>query len=174
MQVQSKEARIIIALKSIRSSRKLSTRTAAKIYNVPYTTLADRMKGCTPKTDYRPVARGLTEIEEEVIVQHILDLDSGGFPPTIEGVREMPDYILASQGASRAGKQWPYRFIKRREELRTRFSRAYDFQRAFCEDPELMSTWFQLVFNMRAKYGRVVGLGEAHVHSYLINPRTLT
>ena len=153
MQAQSKEARIIIAIKSIRSSRKLSIRAAAKIYNAPYTTLADRMKGRTPKTDYRPVARSLTEIEEDVIVQHILDLDSRGFPPAIEGVREMADYILASRGAPRVGKQWPYRFIKRRDELRTRFSRAYDFQRALCEDPELISAWFRLVFNMRAKYG---------------------
>ena len=65
----------------------------------------------------------------------------------------MTDYILASRGAPRVGKQWPYRFIQRREELRTRFSRAYDFQRALCEDPELISAWFRLVFNMRAKYG---------------------
>ena len=74
MQAQSNEARIIIAINSIRSSTKLSIRAAAKIYNVPYTTLADRMKGRTPKTDYRPVARSLTEIEEDVLVQHILDL----------------------------------------------------------------------------------------------------
>ena len=153
MQAQSKEARIIIAIISIRASRNLSIHAAAKIYNVPYTTLADRMKGRIPKTDYRPVARSLTEIEEDFIVQHILDLDLRGFPPAIEDVREMADYILASRGAPCIGKQWPYRFIKRREELRTRFSRAYDFQRAFCEDPELFSAWFRLVFNMRAKYG---------------------
>jgi hypothetical protein len=29
----------------------------------------------------------------------------------------------------------------------------YDFQRAPCEDLELISTWFKLVHNMRAKYG---------------------
>ena len=31
--------------------------------------------------------------------------------------------------------------------------RVYDFQRALCEDPELMNIWFRLVFNMRTKYG---------------------
>lgn len=30
--------------------------------------------------------------------------------------------------------------------------RIYDFQRALCEDSELISAWFQLVENMRAKY----------------------
>ena len=33
-----------------------------------------------------------------------------------------------------------------------RFNRAYDFQRAICEDLELISAWFKLMHNMRAKY----------------------
>jgi hypothetical protein len=36
---------------------------------------------------------------------------------------------------------------------KTRFSRAYDFQRALCEDPVVINEWFRLVSNMRAKYG---------------------
>lgn len=34
-----------------------------------------------------------------------------------------------------------------------RFSRAYDFQRALCEDPKLLNAWFRLFLNMRDKYG---------------------
>ena len=34
-----------------------------------------------------------------------------------------------------------------------RFNCVYDFQRALCEDLELISAWFRLVENMRAKYG---------------------
>ena len=34
-----------------------------------------------------------------------------------------------------------------------RLSRAYDFQRALCEDPDLINAWFQRVANMRTKYG---------------------
>ena len=49
-----------------------------------------------------------------------------------------------------------HRFIKRREELKTRFSRGYDFQRAFCEDPDVIGAWYRLVFNMRA-YGILDG-----------------
>lgn len=33
------------------------------------------------------------------------------------------------------------------------FNRVYDFQRALCEDPELIGAWFRLVENMRMKYG---------------------
>jgi hypothetical protein len=135
----NEEARVILAIKAIQSSSKLSRRAAAKLYNVCESTLRNRMNGRPTVMEYRPVARVLTEIEEDVIVQYILDLDSRGFPPLIEDVREMADHILASRGTQRVGKQWPYRFIQRREELRTRFSRAYDFQRALCEDPELMN-----------------------------------
>ena len=38
-------------------------------------------------------------------------------------------------------------------DLQTRFNRAYDYQRALCEDPKKIGAWFQLVQNMRTKYG---------------------
>ncbi len=65
----------------------------------------------------------------------------------------MADHILATRGSRRVGKQWAYRFIQRRKELKTHFSHIYDFQRALCEDPNVINAWFRLVFNMRAKYG---------------------
>jgi hypothetical protein len=151
--VQNQEARVNLAINAIRSSKKLSRRAAAKLYNIPEATLRDRMNGRHPRVETRPNCQLLTETEEEVIVQYILDLDSRGFPPLIEDIREMADHILGTRGTKRVGKQWPYRFIKRRGELCTRFSRAYDFQRALCEDPKIIGAWFQLVFNMRAKYG---------------------
>ena len=135
MEVQTNEARVILAIEAIRTSHKLSRRAAAKLYNVPESTLRTRMNGATPIAERRPAVQVLTAIEERVVVQYILDLDSRGFPPLIEDVREMANRILASRSTRRVGKQWPYRFIQRREELRMRFSRAYDFQRALCEDP---------------------------------------
>jgi len=153
MPVQTKEARIILAIEAIRTSKNLSRRAAAKIYNVPETTLRDRMNGHTSIANRRPAVQKLTELEENVIVQYVLDLDSRGFPPRIEDVREMADQILATRTKRRVGKLWPYRFVQRRKELRTRFSRAYDFQRALVEDPDELHKWFRLFRNMREKYG---------------------
>ena len=69
MLVQIKEAQIILAIEAIRTSRKkLSRRKAAKIYNVPETTLCDRMNSRTPFCESRPTAHKLTKLEEEVIV----------------------------------------------------------------------------------------------------------
>ena len=115
----------------MRTSKKLSRRAAAKIYNVPETTLRHRTDGMTPRADQRPPLQKLTELEEEVIIKYVLDLDSRGFPPRIEDVREMADHILATRTKRRAGKQWHYRFVRRRKELRTRFAGLIPF------DPEV-------------------------------------
>ena len=64
----------------------------------------------------------------------------------------MADLLLDSRGATRVGECWTNRFIKRRPEICTRFSRAYDYQRALTEDPHVLNAWFQLVANMRATY----------------------
>ena len=95
----------------------------------------------------------MTELEEEVILQNILDMDSRGFAPRLAGVEDMANYILESRGGKRVGKLWAHRFVQRQSALKTRFNRVYDFQRALCEDPELIGGWFRLVQNMRAKYG---------------------
>lgn len=48
---------------------------------------------------------------------------------------------------------WAQRFVVWWPELKTCFNRVYDFQRALCEDPELIGVWFWLVENIKAKYG---------------------
>ena len=71
------------------------------------------MNGVTPIAERRPAVQLLTEIEEEVIVQYILDLDTRGFPPRVEEVDDMANNILSTRGTRRAGKLWAHRFIKR-------------------------------------------------------------
>jgi hypothetical protein len=152
MEIQTQEARIILAIEAIQSSKKLSRRSAAKIYNVPETTLRHRMAGLTARPETRPNRQKLSELEETVLLRHILDMDTRGFAPRLAGVEDMANYILDSRGGKRVGKLWAHRFVQRRPELKTRFNRVYDFQRALCEDPELIGAWFRLVENMRAKY----------------------
>ena len=99
-----KEARIILALEAIRSPRRISCRSAAKIYAVPKATLRDRMAGRTPRSETRPNRQKLTKLEEEVIVRNILDLDSRGFAPRLASVEDMANYILESRGGKRVGQ----------------------------------------------------------------------
>ncbi|KAF5715316.1 hypothetical protein FMUND_6914 [Fusarium mundagurra] len=95
----------------------------------------------------------LTVNGEEIIVKFILDLDSRGFPPRLRGVEEMTNRLLADRDASPVGKRWAMNFVKRHQELKTRFFRKYDYQRAKCEDPNIIRNWFRLVENTIAKYG---------------------
>jgi hypothetical protein len=148
----SQEAKLFLAVQAIRSDPKMSIRHAAKTYTVPDTTLRRPVRGGIAKLDTRNGRHQLTLTEEQTLVQYILDLDSRGFPPRIDNVRDMANLLRKARHATLVGKQWPYNFVRRHPELKTRFTRAYDFQRALCEDPKLINAWFQLVANMRAKY----------------------
>ena len=152
LMVQIQEARVVLAINAIQSSKKLSRRAAAKLYNVPETTLRDRMKGRLPRVETQANSQILIKTEEKAIVQYILYLDLQGFPPLIGDVAVMANHILASHCAGPVGKQWPYHFIQQQKELKTCFSHAYDFQRALCENPDILNAWFCLVFNMHNKY----------------------
>ena len=51
------------------------------------------------------------------------------------------------------GVNWSSNFVKRQPELRTRYSRKYDYQRAKCEDRKAIKEWFNLIRNIKAKHG---------------------
>ncbi|RKK70134.1 hypothetical protein BFJ71_g17692, partial [Fusarium oxysporum] len=65
----------------------------------------------------------------------------------------MANCLLADRNASPVGIHWANNFIKRQPELKMRFFRRYDYQRAKCEDPTIIRNWFKLVENTIAKYG---------------------
>ena len=105
MQIQTQEARIILAIEAIRmSKRPLSRRKAAKIYQVPYTILTNRMNGVTSRSDIQPNCLKLTKLEEETIVRHIFDRDSRGFSPWLADVEDMANYLLEARGGKRIRK----------------------------------------------------------------------
>jgi hypothetical protein len=128
-------------------------RQAAAIYNVDEHAIRRRLNGILSRHDCEPNSKKLTKLEERAIVIHVLDLDSRGFAPQLIYVREMADYLLAERGNLVVGKRWPHNFIKRTEEIETKYNRKYDYQRARCEDPAIIQPWFDLVRNFKAKHG---------------------
>ena len=85
-------------------------------------TLRDRRAGRPARRDCQPNSKKLTQLEEQVIVRHILDLDTRGFGPTYAAVRDMADKLLAARGAGQVGVHWPRNFVKRIDSLITRFN----------------------------------------------------
>jgi hypothetical protein len=50
----------------------------------------------------------------------------------------MANKLLADRDAPYVGPRWVSNFIKQQPELRTRFTRKYDYQRILCEDPVII------------------------------------
>ncbi|EWY97463.1 hypothetical protein FOYG_02302 [Fusarium oxysporum NRRL 32931] len=100
-----------------------------------YRTVYRRQKGTQSRSDCIPKSRRLSNSEEQIIVEHILDLDARGCPPRLRDVEEIANQLLADRQAQPVSKNWASNYLKRQPELKTRFQRRYDYQRARCEDP---------------------------------------
>ena len=137
-QQASHEADIHLAISALNRDQISTERSAAQTFKVPRTTLQRRRAGKPARRDCQPNSKKLTELEEEVIVRYILDLDQRGFASTYAAVRDIANKLLAARGAGRVGVHWPRNFVRRTDSFTTRFNRAYDRQRALCEDPVLI------------------------------------
>ncbi|KAF7181278.1 hypothetical protein CNMCM7691_000496 [Aspergillus felis] len=151
-----KEGRILLAISALKKQEISNIREAARVYNIPRSTLQDRLRGKTFRNEARANSHKLTQSEEESLVRWILSIDQRGAAPRPSYVREMANILLAKRGTTpiqAVGEKWVYNFIKRRDELKTRFSRRYNHQRAKCEDPKVITEWFNRVQVTRMQYG---------------------
>ncbi|KFZ19968.1 hypothetical protein V501_00378 [Pseudogymnoascus sp. VKM F-4519 (FW-2642)] len=134
MESSSNESDIILALETLKNRKGVSVRSIAKIYSVPEATLRHQRAGRHPRRDIIANSRKLSNLEESVLVQYILDLATKGFPPRLSIVEDMANRLLATRDAPRVGSRWASNF------------------RAKCEDPEVIRGWFELVQNTITKY----------------------
>ena len=64
------------------------------------------MAGRPPRDEIRPGVMKLSLLEEKVIIQHILDLDSRGFAPRLTSIKDIANLILKSRGQNPIGTRW--------------------------------------------------------------------
>jgi hypothetical protein len=134
----------------------VSINKAAQVFDVPRSTLQERVKGATYRQNTRANSMKLDAIEEKSLEHWILDLDKRGKAPTFALVKEMANILLAQRSNRHpitVGKNWAYNFVTRHDSLKARFSRRYAAQRALCEDPKLIKEWFNHYCNIIAEYG---------------------
>jgi hypothetical protein len=144
----NQEGKVSLALDDIKNGRIQSIRAAAKLYEIPRATLQTRAHGVVSMVERRHPRHKLTQLEEDSLTEWIISMDTRGAAPRPATVAEMANILLAARGTSPSptvGKNWPSTFIQRRDELRTRFSRRYDYQRALNEDPKSLREWFTTV-----------------------------
>jgi hypothetical protein len=126
----NQEGRILLALDDIKNGRVKSIRAAAELYDIPRSTLQTRANGVVSRADIRPNGHKLTQYEEDSLTEWILSMDSRGAAPRPSTVREIANILLAARGTIpllTVGVNWASTFVKRRDELRSRFSKRYNY-----------------------------------------------
>lgn len=150
----NKEGRLELAVQGYKRGQFQNPTAAAKAYDVPVVTLRRRIAGTPAQRGAIAKTRLLTPTEEESLLQWILSIDKRGMPPRIATVRQMAGILAVEHGKSGyVGKNWVSKFISRHDELRSKYNRKYDYQRAKCEDPELIRGWFHCVRDTITQYG---------------------
>jgi hypothetical protein len=147
------EGKIQLAISDLKNGRISNIREATRIYEIPRTTLRDRLKGIEYRGEIRANNHKLTQLEEESLIKWVLDLDRRGLPPRHSLVREMANYLLLQHGKQPVGEKWVYNLIKRRPEIDSKFSRRYNYERAKCEDPKIIQEYFDRVRATISEYG---------------------
>ncbi|KAJ5731126.1 uncharacterized protein N7483_005634 [Penicillium malachiteum] len=141
------EGKVLLALQAIQKGQIKSLRAAARLFSVPESTLRSRAHGIQSRVDTRPNGHKLTQLEEDPLIEWIISMDSRGAAPRPATLR-----VVATPPPT-VSKNWPSTFINRREEIRTRVSRQYDYQRALNEDPKSIQAWFTTVQQVIDKNG---------------------
>jgi hypothetical protein len=75
----------------------------------------------------------LLKTEEEVIVQHILNLNARGFPLRLAAVADMANCLHAERHVGQVSANWPSTFVMRQPKLKVKFNCKYDYKRALCK-----------------------------------------
>ncbi|EED18824.1 conserved hypothetical protein [Talaromyces stipitatus ATCC 10500] len=79
--LDEQEGRILLAISDLQNGRIQRVAQAARIYEIPRTTLQDRLNGIQQRSLVRANSHKLTQYEEESLVKWVLDLDRRGLPP---------------------------------------------------------------------------------------------
>ncbi|KJZ68300.1 hypothetical protein HIM_12308 [Hirsutella minnesotensis 3608] len=131
-----REERVLLAVRAYQQGQFKSTRKAAAAYDVPQSTVSDRLRGVIRRRDAQMNNLKLTATEETALVQWILSMDERGMPPTVAYTRRMANLLLSERGKDPVGENWVRKFVGRHGEIKAKYSRRYDYQRAKCEDPQ--------------------------------------
>jgi predicted HTH domain antitoxin len=116
------EGRIQLAIYALKKNEISSIRRAAEIFNVPRSTLQDRLNGCQYRIEKRANGYRLSPTQEESLVEWILSQDSRGVPRRPSHVQEMANILLQADnpsGFKPIGKDWVSTFTNWREGIKT-------------------------------------------------------
>lgn len=147
------EQRIQLAIEAFRSKAVSSIRKAAELFDVPRSTLQDRLAGRQTAKASRQGLQRLTVEEEDSIVKAALQLHAWGWPLTLKGLDNLATSLLVKKGdLLPLGRDWHLRFFARHPQLKGLISRPMDQARKDAIDLPTLENWFKLYSNIRQTY----------------------
>ena len=140
----SKEERMKLAIEAFNKGQFTSKTACAQAFDVSSHTLMKHLNGVTSRKQSIANCRKLSNTEEATLSRWILDMSQHGLPLQFSTVHYLAKLLLsaclktsASEKAT-IGELWVNCFIKHHPELKSKYTRRYDYQHARCEDPELI------------------------------------
>ena len=147
------EVRMQAAIAALRSGGSKSIRHAANTFDVPRSTLQDRLRGLKPNKVSKQCMQRLTPEEEDSISRAIHQLFLWGWPVSIKGLEAFARQLLDNKNDHEPlGKNWYLAFLARHPDLKTLWSRALDQSRKDATNYETASKWFNLYQTIKALY----------------------
>lgn len=110
----------------ISERQKLSLRGAAKLFNVPRSTLTDRFNGKQTRREAHEHQQNLTSAQEDLLVEWAQSMGRRGIPLTPTSLAEYASHICGFD----VGASWPQRFLDRHPELKLRWTQSLEQCRA--------------------------------------------
>jgi len=92
------EDRLQLAIEALNSGQIPSIRKAAAIFDIPCSTLKDRVRGCVTRQQSQVTSRKLRPTEEAALIQWVESMDDRGMSPTIDYIRQMADLLIRERG----------------------------------------------------------------------------
>src|SRR5579859_4618512 len=149
------EARIQEAIDAMKKDSKLSLRKAASNFNVPRSTLKDRVHGKKPRNKAHEGCMNLTQNEESELVHWITLLTTRGYAPRHRTIRELAEIIrnrrvvgvnddsIQLVNYEPFGRDWVARFLSRHPQLESVRRKLIEAARIKDVSPERLTKWFE-------------------------------
>ena len=132
----------------------LSLREASRKFDIPYTTLQNKLSGKTPFATKMGPNTILTEAEEKVLSKFVIDSQRRAIPMTKESLLDTVETIIEKEAAeglerkrpancsrSRPGKEWYRLFLRRHPEISIRTAESLSMARKSVSKTSVMQ-WF--------------------------------
>ncbi|XP_065891048.1 uncharacterized protein [Dysidea avara] len=154
-----------------------SIRRAAVTYNIPKSTLYDRMTGRVTGNKPGPLPF-LSAEEEDEMVSFLEGCASMGYARSKKQVLALVQRVISTKGINRTvGEGWWKSFMKRHGTLALRMAESLSYVRAVCSQPEILNHYYDLLqqtlldHELEGRPNQIFNLDESGMSLNPISPK---